>query len=307
MEWRAHRSADGIEYYNYPSALALKYWLYVHCIGQARCPPGYRHQTQPRDGYLLHYIRGGALRHHIHNRIVDVQHGQACLMEMSSNVQVTNEGTKSVENWWVLFDGRDLPHLFTELRADRRPVFDSVDETRFEALFCELLDLTRLRPVAYEAKSAAALSGILAELFVSLAKHEDVVGLIGRTAVLSESVRKGIDYMTRFHSQSDLGLKRICEAAGLSLYHFVRLFRREVGLTPGQYLTRYRIAQAKRLLAESDKTMDQIARQIGASSQNYFSYLFRRETGTTPRAYRAKATRGRPAGARPPRRLLRRR
>jgi AraC-like DNA-binding protein len=64
-----------------------------------------------------------------------------------------------------------------------------------------------------------------------------------------------------------------------------------MGVSPIQYLNRYRVEQAKSLLSESDKSMEQIARQIGSSSQNYFSYLFRKTTGTTPRAYRLKAAR----------------
>jgi transcriptional regulator GlxA family with amidase domain len=114
------------------------------------------------------------------------------------------------------------------------------------------------------------------------------VSLIGRKAVLSEPVRKGIDYMTRFSGRTDLGLKIVCYAAGLSLRHFMRLFRAEVGMTPMQYLNRYRVEQAKDLLTTTDKSMEQIAGLVGASSQNYFSYMFRKLTGESPRTFRAR-------------------
>jgi AraC-like DNA-binding protein len=288
---RVHRSQDGLEFYNYPSALAQKYWYYVVSLGRAKIQPGYRPATAPKEGFLLHYVRRGAVWHSVHGLRRDVGPGSVCLMDYSENNEHGTVGTKEAHVWWVLFDGRDLPHLFTELRADRDPVFTLVDPRRFEALFLELLALTQTRPQAYEAKSFATLAALLAELFAARAEREYQVSLVGRKAVLSEPVRKGIDYMTRFNSNPSLGLKDVCYAAGLSLRHFMRVFRSEVGMTPLQYLNRYRVEQAKHLLISSDKTMEQIARLVGASNQNYFSYLFRKQTGTTPRDYQASALR----------------
>jgi transcriptional regulator GlxA family with amidase domain len=214
-------------------------------------------------------------------------------MDYSEEIQNWNAGPTDADVWWVLFDGRDLPHLFTELRADRDPIFHLLDTQRFESLFLELLDLIETQPRAYEAKSFATIAALLAELFAARTEREHQVSLVGRKAVLSESVRKGIDYMTRFHSNPALGLKQVSHASGLSLRHFMRLFRSEVGMTPLQYLNRYRVEQAKQLLLSSDKTMEQIARLAGASNQNYFSFLFRKLTGKSPSEYRKMTPRRR--------------
>lgn len=290
-ERKTHRSQDGLEYYNYPSALSLKYWYHVYSLGRAYIRPGPRSKVMPKEGFLLHYVRRGAVRHSIHGRRHDAGSGSVCLMDYSEENEHEAIEPKAAEVWWAHFGGRDLPHLFTELRADREPVFHLVDTKRFEALFRELIRLIRTRPRAYEAKSFAMLAALMAELFASRAEREYQVSLIARKAVLSEPIRKGIDYMVRFYSGSGLGLKAICCAAGLSLRHFTRLFRSEVGMTPIQYLNRYRVEQAKQLLLSNDKTMEQVARLVGASNQSYFSYLFRKETGTTPREYQARALR----------------
>src|SRR5690606_35648513 len=96
---------------------------------------------------------------------------------------------------------------------------------------------------------------------------------------------------------TDLNLKRISEAASLSPRHFARLFRAEVNVTPIQYLARYRVEQAKRLLTSSDKTVEQIARMVGASSQTYFAYSFRQLSGQTPRQFRQASRAGANGGA----------
>ncbi len=288
---RVHRSAQGLEFYNYPSALAQKYWYHVFSLGRARIQPGSSQSSTPKEGFLLHYIRRGTVWHRLAGRHHDAGPGTVCLMDYGEEHEHGTAGPSEAQVWWVLFGGRDLPHLFNELRADRDPIFQLVDPARFESLFLELLALTQTRPRAYEAKSFAVLAGLLAELFVVRAEREYQVSLVGRKAVLSEPVRKGIDYIARFHSNPALGLKVLGEAAGLSLRHFMRLFRSETGLTPIQYLNRYRVEQAKHLLVTTDKTMEQIGRLVGTANQNYFAYLFRQHTGHSPREHRAKTAR----------------
>ena len=59
-----------------------------------------------------------------------------------------------------------------------------------------------------------------------------------------------------------------------------------IGMTPITYLNRYRVNQAKVLLAKSNKTMMEIARAVGFSDSGYFSRVFRRQVGVSPDAYR---------------------
>ena len=57
-------------------------------------------------------------------------------------------------------------------------------------------------------------------------------------------------------------------------------------MAPIQYLYQFRIAQAKRLLADTDRPVGEIARLVGMPDQRHFARLFRRRTGRTPRAFR---------------------
>jgi len=63
-------------------------------------------------------------------------------------------------------------------------------------------------------------------------------------------------------------------------------FRNELGVTPIAYLNRYRVSQAKRLLTETNKSVTEIAMEVGFSDSGYFSRVFRRETGRSPEAFR---------------------
>jgi AraC family transcriptional regulator len=89
----------------------------------------------------------------------------------------------------------------------------------------------------------------------------------------------------------DLSLSEVASAAGLSPYHFARVFKRSTGMTPHQYLTGVRIERARTLLASSELPIVEICFRVGFKSQSYFTTLFRNQFSITPAAYRHAARR----------------
>ena len=88
-----------------------------------------------------------------------------------------------------------------------------------------------------------------------------------------------------------LDLDDAASAAGLSPFHFLRVFSRVLGVTPHQYLVRSRLRRAARLLADEERRISDIAFDAGFGDLSNFARTFRRAAGMTPRAYR-KAARG---------------
>ena len=84
----------------------------------------------------------------------------------------------------------------------------------------------------------------------------------------------------------DLPLKVLANAAGLSEYHFLRMFKQSTGYTPHQYVMHQRIERAKTLLKKTDMTVTEIAYLLGFSTPAHFTHHFRRKTGLTPREMR---------------------
>jgi AraC family transcriptional regulator len=86
-----------------------------------------------------------------------------------------------------------------------------------------------------------------------------------------------------------LTLDTMAREAGLSRYHFLRTFKRLIGVTPHRYILRARLRQAAiRLCVERRRILD-IALDCGFGDISNFNRAFRAEFGLTPRAYQQRA------------------
>ena len=91
------------------------------------------------------------------------------------------------------------------------------------------------------------------------------------------------------HLREELTLNNISEAANLSKYHFLRLFRSQFGITPHQYIVNCRINQARKAL-ETGTSVDDLVAELGFSDVSHFNRRFKPIYGMTPRQYQQSIT-----------------
>jgi transcriptional regulator GlxA family with amidase domain len=77
---------------------------------------------------------------------------------------------------------------------------------------------------------------------------------------------------------------------GMSVRNFHRAFSKNYGTTPNKYMQLKRLEKAKKLLAETDKSIEEIAGMSGFADTSFFRSVFSRETGMTPTHFRRKVT-----------------
>ncbi|MDM4719366.1 GlxA family transcriptional regulator [Micromonospora sp. WMMA1363] len=100
----------------------------------------------------------------------------------------------------------------------------------------------------------------------------------------------------RAHVDHPLAVPELAERAHMSPRNFSRVFRREVGMTPGQYVVQTRVSRARELLESTDLSISQIARRCGFGRVETFLRTFDRAVGLTPGAYRQRFQVLSPAG-----------
>lgn len=98
-------------------------------------------------------------------------------------------------------------------------------------------------------------------------------------------IAKTILYI-RKHLNEAIELEKLAEISCLSKDHFIRLFKKELGTTPLQYINQKKIEKAKLLLITEELAVKEIAFQLAFDDYSYFNRLFKKTTGVTPQEYR---------------------
>ncbi len=101
----------------------------------------------------------------------------------------------------------------------------------------------------------------------------------------SETMKKAIRYIA-LNFASDISLVKVADYVGLNPSYFSTYFKQMCGSSFKEYLNMVRIEEAKRLLANTDYAILDIAIAIGFENQSYFSKVFKKFTGLTPKQYR---------------------
>jgi AraC-like DNA-binding protein len=88
------------------------------------------------------------------------------------------------------------------------------------------------------------------------------------------------------HLTDSLSVEKLSALACMSKATFFRVFKREFGLTPVEYIVRERLAEAKRLLRQPLTTVADVCMRAGFNNLSYFQALFKKHEGMTPGAYK---------------------
>jgi transcriptional regulator GlxA family with amidase domain len=137
---------------------------------------------------------------------------------------------------------------------------------------------------------------------VSLQDEPDETEMAGeaedRMRALSPAVRVAVGYMTSNYAEN-VTLQDLTRLTKRSPFQIIRAFRRELGVTPHNWLIRFRVAVGMSLLTGTD-CIATVACEAGFADQTHFARHFKRLHGATPRQFRQAAARQHcPAAVRP--------
>jgi AraC family transcriptional regulator len=168
--------------------------------------------------------------------------------------------------------------------AHPRDVSNFADDV-LDSLLWRLHDELRLRRKA----SPLFVQGIAQAIAIHLARNYATLTPKPRGATSPSlpgyKLRRITDWMAA-HLADEFDLARLAARAGLSKFHFSRLFKNALGATPSRHHINLRMDAARRLLRETKKSILEIALEVGYTNPSHFAQLFRCEAGLSPSDYR---------------------
>jgi AraC-like DNA-binding protein len=150
----------------------------------------------------------------------------------------------------------------------------------YHFLFRELYREFTARPPGY----LAALSALFVQLLIGLFRHRvqvDTDYMNPQWTAVDEAIT-----FINYNFSSGLKFSELADRANLSKRHFSRLFQNQTGMSFTNYLQNIRMDAACRYLAESHKSVAEIAAAVGYHDMKFFHQLFKKKIGMTPLEYR---------------------
>jgi AraC-like DNA-binding protein len=138
---------------------------------------------------------------------------------------------------------------------------------------------------------------IICMIWASLFEHRIEFATMENTGVsrISQARFKGMTCFIEENYWKKITLKEIAASVGVSKREALRCFQCSVPLSPIEYLNKYRLQQAWKLLLQTDRSITDIAEHTGFESTSYFDRLFKREFHITPRMHRDSGEKKAPA------------
>ncbi len=263
-------------YIHAPSRQALELFLYPLQCGRFTYLPGYSLARESFDSFLLMYIEKGRLTLTLEGKTRHVSAGSFVLLDCYKlHAYSTDSGWTCV---WCHFDGAAARSLYSAVVSRLGCVFTLPDGRNAFRKLGMILDVFQRGKPVQEPLMHKYLTDILTEFLLA--------GPSARGEADDALMAEEITAYIAGHFAEDLPLEKLAARAGLSLYHFIRVFKRETGFTPHEYIVNTRITTAKYLLKNSSRTVKEICRSTGFSSESVFCSAFKRSQGVTPGQYR---------------------
>lgn len=184
--------------------------------------------------------------------------------------------------------GQSLTKLYFHIQLLKPDRYDFLQAAREIAVadipdgwLSELLRLQNSRNVLDSLERRQYLLKTLHLLAAQLGVRE------ARITEYSEKIGRCIDYVHK-HLHANLRVTDLAQLCFVSARYLTEQFRKELGVTPGQYIDDQLILAAQRRLSDSADSVGKISEELGFSDPFYFCRKFKHKCGMTPLQYRKK-------------------
>ena len=255
--------------------------LSIFNCGIERCASAQTWGPGIRDHYLIHLVLSGKGEFEVNGRTWPVSAGDLFFARPNQLIRYTADAQEPWEYSWVGFNGACAHKLASQLPfTDETPVHHTADP---EGMRKALMNIYESRGL--QVQDEAAMVGYL-YLFIAALMKETSASKPHSTSSSSQYVFNAIKYI-QFNYSHDISIDDVAKSVGVSRSHLYRVFMQNVGKSPIDFLTQYRVEEACKLLQAGNLSIAEVAVSVGFFDQFYFSRVFKRAKGVPPSKYLA--------------------
>ena len=282
MRWLPH-------HHDWPLLLEGSYGLQVHWFGRFAGYPEWRIDRVRLTAHMVafFFVESSACRCELNGARHDLKAGDLLIIRGADEFEFRHDPLHpavSLSACVAVSQGSE-PNILLQRAMPRRKRWPSRNEyiAEFQKVMAALTNNAPGRDFAAHGAVLQWLGYILSHLRAPVRSGTLVVA--GREIV--DRILHAQRWATE-HLREVIMLDQWARAAGMNAIYFGRIFKRETGQRPMQWLNERRLQQAARLLEQTPRTIQDIAEECGFSCPFYFTRVFRRRFGRTPSAYRMR-------------------
>lgn len=262
-----------------PGERSCELMPYVQMAGMFRCDPDYVAKRKKYDSVLLvsSFAGKGYLRYR--NREYLITPDAGFIIDCNEPQVYFTDRTDLWEFAWVHFKGGQCMEQARFILENAGPVFRGKANEEAGKSIGKILECLKQRGMQCDIRTAGHLNGFLYSMMLDCVPGE------AECKPLPDLMGSAVEYMERNYAEK-IQIEDLAKALFMNPYDLIRKFRKYLGLTPHQYLMKYRINQSKMLLAGTELTVSEIADKVGFTDSSHFIRAFKRNEGVTPLKYR---------------------
>ena len=261
-------------YFHTASETARSLFFYLRCTGRYQCDETYAIRRQSYDSYLLLYVVSGSGYVMLDGRRTPLGEGTLTLLNCyQPHAYGTDTGWDIL---WAHFDGVQARAYYEAIAQSHSLCVLLPDPYRAMRSLEKIFRMYHHERRASEALIHQYLTAVLTSLMTATERENEGSGV---------DMEEVLTYITQ-NLEQPLTLAELARRAALSPFYFSRVFKRETGYTPHEYLVNARVNAAKFYLKTTAHSNKEISYRCGFSSESSFCTVFKRVTGQTPQAYR---------------------
>lgn len=266
--------------YSYKTEKHDATFLAVYNVGHEKCAPSHSWGVGVRSCYLIHHIISGKGVYRTPHGEFALGEGDTFLIYPNTQISYAADEQQPWEYYWVGFAGADAGLIIGQ--TDFTP-----EQPVMHAVFGEELARSLEQICLYSSSPAAANMKMTGQLYLALSL------IVERSAAKSERspARRYVEEARKYISYNysiAITVEDIAAFVGVSRVTLFRAFTECEGLPPIEYLARFRITQAARLLRETAMNVTSVAYSVGFDDRLYFSRVFKKYMGVSPKEYARK-------------------
>ena len=241
----------------------------LHEIAWMHLEPAQLLSSPPLERLLFSYILRGEGQMRLAGKLYSFQRGDVILFDMRESAE-TSALSSGIDFLSIQMSSALADMLYNYINTENGIVLSGEPE-----LLAIAEQIYTLANGKWSSRSDIEISAALYRL----------LGLL-HTCSPGESQTEEAVAWIQAHYMEELPVEDLATCCRMSLYHFIRCFKRDTGMTPHAYIRQFRIKKAEELLIRTDFPVSAIASLVGYNDSSHFASLFSASVGCLPREYR---------------------